>query len=402
MSWAETTHIEVDDVRVDSCDVGLPLTIQHGRYNPNSQPDAPTCTFTYLGDTPPQLGQLVRVISAYPSQDPATWLDDRFTWNDMSVSWLGSTGDSVRFMGEVSRVTAVEDSGEIVSWAITATGHMAQLGDRAVLMERPQETDVARVTAILTATGFPFIIYGTDTKELAADAIDKDALGALHEICGWTGGMLWQRRDGTIVYGTTAHRDTEAVAVLPCEILADGIAWELDTDQIVNKLVLHWETPAGSTQQTYNDAGSQLRWGVQDANVTTKLWEGQEDVVAAIILFRRSEPKWTLPGTIYSDWTRNTNVQERAMLSVDVSDTVLLPIAPTPGPTPAPNSQWTLEGWVEIIDATGRYSQLSITDHTRYSTASLRTWQQALDLGTWQDWIDLGTWRELLVKAGTL
>ena len=400
MSWTETTTVQVEDVRLDPCLVGLPLTITHGRASPNNQPDAPVCTFTYLGDEPPQLGHLVRVQSAYPNRDPGTWLDERFTWVDTGTSWLGSTVESDRFVGRVSQVTAVEELGTVVGWQLVCTGVMAELGHRKTVMSRPRETDVVRVSAILASTGMPYLIRGTDTRELAEDDIDRDTLSALTEICSWTGALLYQRRDGTIIYGTTYHRDEEPSAVLPCEVLGDGIGWVETTDQIINRVVVKFVRPSGEVQQTYNDTASQLVWGLQEVEIGTKLWETAADEFGNMILARRAQPKWTLPGTLYTDWTRNTDVQERAMLSVDVSDTVLLPISPVPGDVPAPVSPWTVEGWIEVIDSTGRYSQLSVTDISRYSARSLRTWDM-MRAESWQHWLDHGSWRDLLVKVGT-
>ena len=399
MSWAETTIVEVADLPLDPCDVGLPLTITHGRAGPSNQPDAPVCTFTYLGDTPPVLGDLLRVSSVYPNRSAVTWVDDRVNWTDFGCSWLGATGNSPRFVGYITRVTAVEEGGDVVAWNITGTGIMTELGHRNTLLSRPQEADTVRVAAILDQAGLAYQIRGTDTRELAADDIDRDALSALHEICGWTGGLLYQRRDGMIIYGTSFHRNDEAVAVIPCEVIGDGVAWEHNTDEIVNKLVLKFVRPSGEVQQTYNDTPSQLRWGLQEYSLTTKLWETEADEAGAVILARRAEPFWTMPGTLYTDWTRNTEPEERALLSMDVSDAVLLPISPTPGPTPVPVTPWCLEGWVETIDSTGRYTQLAVTDLSRYSARTPRNWEQMAEQ-TWQHWLDNGTWRDQLVKEG--
>lgn len=219
--------VRVAGVTVDPCRVVLPLNVTHGRSTLNQQPDSPTCEFTWYGSTPPGPEGSVLTVHA-----------------------LAAIGEEARFVGRITALKAVESEGEVTSYEVTATGAQSMLGRQPVLLDRPQETDVARVQAIAAEAGIPVTVVGAVGPTLAADTIDTDALSALHEVCRSSGGLLWQDRAGVMRYGTMNHRSVLAAEVLPCSAILDGVDWTKDTDLVVNHVTAKWREPVFAPDAT--------------------------------------------------------------------------------------------------------------------------------------------------------
>ena len=395
----DDTSVYVADEPVDRGRVVLPITVTHGRSGFANQPDAPTCAFDWVGEDPPgQVGDALMVVTQYPTLDRAGWVDPGWRWQDPGTTWLGFNAVSVRFAGSIGSLTAIEEDGQVTGYEVTGIGVLARLGNIHIRANNPKELDTVRVARLMANAGITdFRIDGTASLLLAEDEGNRSLLSALHEICAWTGALLWQDRAGTIVYGAYNHRDQPAVQVLDAEQIADGMEWSRDQSNIINRVTVGWVDDDGDHTTLYQDAASVVEWGQREASVDTRLWDGGQALVGQMVLFRRSQPRWVMPGVLI-DGASNTDPQERAALDLDVSHGVLLPVSPVPGPTPSPVSAWSVEGWVDVID-TFPTMQLSLTDRTQYSFGTINTWSDVA-AQSWRFWSDRGTWRDQLVKAG--
>jgi hypothetical protein len=409
----------VNGTPVDGSLVFLPITITHGRSSTYAQPDAPSIDFETWGPTPVcQVGDLIEFTAARPD---AVWRDPAAQWGDPEVTWAGATPETtipppgalaqtaVRFTGTVSSVTAVEAVGDVESWSVRAVGPLARLGRIKVSLDRPDETDSARVAAIAQDAGVVITILGNPSLTLAADSIDRDALAAIHEVCESTGGLFWQARNGDLFYGTANHRSGQVSDTLPAQTILDGIDWTQDTAQIVNHVTITWpsqpaqQSPnahAGETEQeTYSDPDSIAAWGQRHAEANTLCADADEaGLLALTILARRADPYWNMPGVLIPMMDLNP-VPLKVVAGLEVSDGVLVPVDTNPTPTPAPVNQWAVEGWAEQWTEDGeRWMQLALSDWARSSSAILRDYGEVRDNFTYGTAV-LKTYQRLIAEV---
>lgn len=401
MSTRPAPTITIGGTALDPSKVALPLEIVHGRSGSATQPDAPTCGFTYMGSqTPPFLiGDRVEItLSLSSAGTSAAWADQVVTWGDPVWSWNGgSLGNTPRFTGRVALVVALESGGDVVEWTIGCVGTQAALGRTPIDISRPREFEQDRAQAIADAAGIPITFVGTSTIEVEADAILKDALSALHELAGWTAALVWQDKDGSMVYGFANHRATQPTAVLPSSAIVDGVEWDASYLEVVNHIVVKWGDP--ETQNTYRDDESIARWGYQHVEVSTKLAkESDVDELGFTILARRADPYWVMPGVLINSmdcddaeyWEANT---------AKVGLGLLVDIPTTPGPVGKTADTWNVEGWVEVWDtADNQRLQLFLSDRQRWGAYALRKWSDQV-LQPWSHWQQGYTWLEQLTEG---
>jgi hypothetical protein len=311
------------------------------------------------------------------------------------VSWTGIRGRSLRFKGHITRIKAIEIENEVRAWEVEATGNQALLGRVPVDLTRPAESDVARVQAIAAAAGVTLEIIGPPGVTLAADTIFRDALDAIHEVCKSSGGVLWQRRDGTLTYGTMYRADFMPSRIISCQAILDGIEWSRDATKVINHVVVKYG-PEGSRQQdTYRDDPSIAEWGYRSVDVDTKcLASADAGFLGLAILARRQKPRWVMPGVVV---LRNsaTDAQWSQVSTLDFGHTAFLEVEETPTPTPGENTPWTVEGWVETWEPEGRRVQFALSE---YRLGEPVTWNQAL-AQTWDYWRSNHSWLTAMVEV---
>jgi len=302
--------VYVEDVKLNPGIIPRPLKITHGRSTAQVQPDAPTCEFEYLGPYPPcRIGQRVVVKQKIVTgTDSGDWLDSMVEWVDPLIDWYGNPlSESSRFVGKAATVVATEQDGQVVSWKVVCIGEQASLGRIYVDMDRPYETDFARVLAIAAKVGVVVNIAGTTTSDLGPDAIQRSALSAFQELCKSTGGLFWQDHSGNFWYGAPNHRAETTDWVLPAGAILDGVEWSSGVDDILNHLTITWPAPElppapitgpwaySTSTDTGNDPGSgNFRTNNVDPNQITQFVVSQIDATgtdASLSLIRRG------PGT---------------------------------------------------------------------------------------------------------
>ena len=367
------------------CNVALPLEITHGRSAIGTQPDSPSCDFTWLGEVPPgAIGDRVEVALQTLSDDGA------------------STTERIRFSGVVAGMKAQEENELVRTWAVACIGHQARLGTVPVTITRPAETDVARAQSIAVAAGVNLTVLGTPGVVLAADVVDGDALAAFQEVCGSSGGLFWQAPDGRFTYGAADHRgDTSAdvVGILPCAALGDGLDWDEAMESVVNSVKVSWGPAEGGTrsESTYTDPGSiGAPWGLRHQDISTICnTEPDAEQFAQLVLARRRFPFWTTPDAlVYVDLLAPADARMVALL--DVGHAVLVPFSTDPGPVPSVLTAVIVEGWIETWDEAGHTVQYAVSDQRRWGRTTLRTWAEA-KVENWAHW-KLGSWIDALVK----
>lgn len=401
--WQYTITVAGHPVNV--CDALTPLTITHGRVAAGTQPDAPSCTFDWDADQPPgALGDPIQVSATIVDEGP-TWVydaPDNYTYDSAAFVydnlWAAPAGP--RFTGRIHQLEAVEADGIITGYRVTCVGGQADWGYKHLTATRPQETDVARVQAIAAAAGTTVTVLGSQTIMLSADTQDTTALAWWQDVCASSGGLLWQARDGGIRYGAADHRRTNPLGILPCEDIADGLTWTLDMDAVLNHLTVSWGPEGSQTQNTHRDDPSIARWGERHADVPTVCAsQADADQLALLILARRAQPYWIMPG-VTVDATAAARPVRQLLARLEVGSIILVPIPTNPGPVPVTSyGSWLVEGWTETADIDGHtYLQLHLTDAARWVTTRLRTWQEAKS-ATWGQEA-AGSWLDALIVEG--
>lgn len=393
----------VNGVEVDDCLIQTPVQIVHGRSEVTTQADAPTASLVYESPTCGwQLGDDLQIWAA-TFYLPATYDDPVATYDDERVVYDSNAEGLVwtaHFLGRIAAIEATAAGGRVQTWRVDAVGYQAELGFRPINLTRPQESDVARVQAIATAAGLPITIQGSPGVQLAAGIIDSDALTALHKVCESTGGMVWQTRTGSIVYGTAAHRveASQPVGVLPCDTVEDALTWSEGVEDIVNEVTVSWGPDDARQESVHRDAESVAKpWGVRHVDANTQCAsEADAEQLGLLILARRAFPFWrTASGVVDVD----NDIASRLMARLDVSVPVLVPIPIAPAPQPIePPVPVVVEGWVETWADTGYTATVSFSDQKRWVFTSLRNYGEVLAGGTYGHWLDNGTYLNMLVK----
>lgn len=396
-----SVFVRVAGVDLDHCNVALPLEIVHGRSTTIVQPDAPTCSFTFLGDTPPgAVGDTVEVEVAGAAD--GEWSDPDVLWTDVNVSWQGIVGRSLRFTGHIESLRAVEVKGQIAAWTVDAIGPQARLGRIPVLLSRPEETDVDRVAAIAADAGVTVQIVGAAGPTLVADNIDRDALSALHEVAASSGAIVWQQRDGTITYGTMYRHDVMPQWRIACPMVLDGVEWTRESSPVVNHITVIYSIEQGpppaafnEQQETFRDDASIAEWGYRHLDITTLCADlADATLLATAVLARRAQPRWVMPGVVVLR-DKATDAEWVPVAQLDFGHTALIDVEQTPTPTPGLMTPWTVEGWVETWEPAGRRIQLALSEH---NLGVPRSWDDAQQ-ENWQFWASNHSWLTALVEV---
>jgi hypothetical protein len=340
-----------------ACDaVLLPLSITHGRSELTSQPDAPSLDLSIKGRVP------------WQRNDPITV----------------TVGGVPRFSGFIDSITTDYVGMGFVT-AVSGIGWLAKAGAvRPSIPPRPVEGDAERVTAYLDVFDaasplWSYRVQGTSTVQLIGQDVDggHTVLDLVHDVCDSTGGILWQARDGAVVYGTANHRTGEksSLYINECDIL-DGIEWVKNGAVLVNRVKVKYGGEPRA-EHVDEDAASIAAEGPKEVSVDSLLNEVTDaTMLANLVLFRRAKPYWNLPGGILVR-TRDMSLGEyRALLELDVSSEVAVRVNRNPS-APENLVEWIVEGWAEEWNAEAgelhHTMQLSLSDRARFGLSGIRT-----------------------------
>jgi hypothetical protein len=249
---------------------------------------------------------------------------------------------------------------------------------------------VARIGAYAAVVdqAFPALEYrslGTPTVQLIGQDVDggHTALDLAHDVCVSTGGLLWQARDGALVYGTANHRSGEKSEfwIEDCDIL-DGVEWVKNSSTLVNKVrVVYGPPPADNSDRAVHidsDAASIAAEGPKEVSIDSMLNDVNDaTLLANLILFRRAKAYWNLPSGIIVHTDKMSYEEYLRFLQLDVSDEVAINVARQPMKHAGTVVEWVIEGWVEEWNVKGgilhHTMQMSLSDRQRFGLTGIRT-----------------------------
>jgi len=361
------------------------ISINHGRDDTASQPEASTATFALSLDTNEE-------------QWPAG-LDAGAT---LTVTTAVAGTVYTRFSGRVTDTElawqdAAEETPNSQEMQVIAAGKIADLG-RRVVGDTPwaQEIDGSRIGRIMSAAGVTLDPLYSDpgtVQILARDVDSQPALDLSQSVAADAGGVVWNTRAGDIRYADANHRrNTQpALELNSCDILVTP-KWQRSTSGIVNKVSIGYGvTPEGSEQPRYvaqNDA-SIGKWGRWEITATTQL-AAQADAAAmgSLLLTRNKEPVWLMP-TLPVDVAHLDTTRYKALLALEMHDLVFVTGLPVAGAAPTTAYLW-VEGWTENLEYGKQEIELAVSGYCR--TAPAPRWDDINPAVTWDT--APGTWDE--------
>ena len=407
------TSVTINGVDLDLDDVILDVIITHGRgaITDSAQPSTLDLRIfaTGLITVPYTLGQSVNV-----KADSV----NRFT---------GAITDMA-----ISHATTVDNNPPMTIIDVTAVGNLANLSRFFADDTSPEEDLQTRVDAILTATGLTYSAQADPNYELmeilAADAQIVDARTRLDELNDWTGGTLYDKPDGTVVFESYTRRGynyaTATWAGMPLDwdsttgdwvsqyapgdaaptavtLPASGVVWEprwqATASTIVNDVTVEYGPSDPQDVYSDTDAASIAAFGTRAISIKTGLLDVTDAANrASLVLTAQATERWTLGGVeiLMQELTAPTLALVMGLTS---GDRVIVTDLPTPGPI----AQFlgVLEGWTETYTIDGYRLTLALSD-PRYSYAMLE-WQGA-GAADWANVPITTTWSDVILQSNLI
>lgn len=265
--------------------------------------------------------------------------------------------------------------------------------DSFALEANPVEMDGDRVNRIIVAAGAPTDAARSDapgTIHLIALPPDKrTALEIAQEAATDGGGMLWETRDGAVLYADALHRDGTALtlALDPCTIPLE-ITWVKNLEGLVNDITLTYYEGRDSFEQHVWDADSIAAHGTYATSLDTRI-SGEGDAItrAARLLFVQAEPAWRVANVgIRLELLAKMGLTPTedaaytaAILNLEMND--LVSVVGMPYGSPINPSYLYIEGWTETISFDTWQVDFAVSDYCQ--TGSAETWDELDSSTTW-------------------
>lgn len=360
------------------------VSIQHGRDDTASQPEAAAATLEFTTDPDNPLPSVVDIGAVV-----------------VVTTTLGET-ESTRFTGRVTDVRlGWDDEGEDTPDAgvgqFIAVSTLADLGNRIVGdTPWPQELDGARVARVLELASMPVDPLYSDpgtVQILPRDVDSQPALDVAHDAAESAGGLVWHTRNGEVRYADADHRRGTPVSVEldACDVLVTP-TWLRDLTGMVNGVSIGYGVAEeGSDQPRYvaADVASQARYGRRAISATTDL-AALIDATAMgqLLLARNARPVWMLTG-LPVDMRGLSKEDTGAVLTLELGDLVRVAALPVVGAAPTAVAAW-VEGWRERLAWDEHELELVVSDYCR--TVPPPRWNDVPPTITWNT--VPGTWND--------
>lgn len=359
------------------------LSIQHGRADTDSQPDASSCTLELSladGDQLP-LGLDVGATIAVTTELAGT--------------------DYPRFTGTVTDISqgwdeAGEQTPDMPVVQVIATGPMAALGRRVVGdAPWPQQLDGARVAAILAAAGVvldPLVSDPGTVQILARDVDSQPALELAQAVAADAGGLLWETVAGDVRYADAEHRRAAVVSLEldSCDVLVTP-TWRRTTEALINAVSIGYGVaPDGgeAPRFTAERQDSIDLWGEFGLSSTTQLAaEADAQALGLLLLTQNHEPVWIM-AALPVDMKDLSDADTATLLGLDLHSLISLTGMPAAGNVPTSAALW-VEGWQETLAWATHDYQLIVSGYCR--TSAPPRWNDVLPTTTW-DSVGTMTW----------
>ena len=281
---------------------------------------------------------------------------------------------------------------------VTAAGPLAGMGHTLIgETTMPAAMDGERANFVITDAGAPTDPARSDspgTIHVIPRPPDRQAaLQIAQEAAEDGGGVLWQTRDGLVLYADALHRDGKALdlALDPCTIPLD-ITWVKNLEGLCNDVtVTYYEDVAGtltSFEQHVWDEESMTRHGIYATSLGTRIaGEGDAITRGARLIFAQAEPVWRVAGVGLHlellDKMGLTPAEDIAMtgavLNLEIHD--LVSVAGMPYGSPINPSYLFIEGWTETISFGSWHVTFAVSDFCQ--TAAAETWDEVDSVTTW-------------------
>lgn len=343
------------------------LTIQHGRADTTSQPNASSCTVNLTADAAdPTEAALMRALEVgvrltvdttvpgYPSVR-------RFTGrvSDLNMGW-----------DEAGAATPDAGVGQVV-----AVGTMADLGRRNVGAEPwPAELDGARVSRVAALAGISLDPFASDpgTVQIRARDVDSQpALAVMQGVAGSAMGMVWATREGELSYADADHRRgiPTSLALDVCDLYVTP-TWTRNLDGLTNDVSIGYgvgDSGGGEQPRVGKVSDSSItKWGRYAFTTGTELAAlADATAMANLLLNRNAEPVWVLSDlpVVVEDLDA---ADTYALLALDVHALISLTGMPAIGNAPTSFPAW-VEGWTERLAADSHEITLAVSGYCRTS-----------------------------------
>jgi hypothetical protein len=221
---------------LDPWRIVVPMTISYGRSGLDSQAEAPSLSFKWLGELSIAWGDETHELEVgapievdfNPRALASEWGD---VWHDKwSESAPATYAASRRFTGRISELKP-DRSGQVLQTTVTVIGKSVDAAHRFVGDKPwPEQTEQARVAAIAAAAGLTVDNRAGSWRILARDVDFQPSLDLLRDLPASTGALVYERRDGTLRYDGSAIRKAGGMTLPETALTAAG-----------------WSTPAGGT-----------------------------------------------------------------------------------------------------------------------------------------------------------
>ena len=378
------------------------VSIRQGRDDTDSQPDAASCTLDLSVDTELEplpavldMGGLIEVRTTLAGVD---YVRFHGTVTDMSQGWIA----------------AGDDTPDMVTAQVIATGPLADLGRRTVGDEPwPQQLDGARQVAILSAAGVTLDPLYSDpgtVQILPRDVDSQPALGLAQDVALDAGGVLWVTRAGEIRYADAQHRRgvTPVLALDACDVLVTP-TWRRTTEGLINAVSIGYGIASSGSEQpryTAEAPASIAKYGDHGLSVATQLADAADaQAMGSLLLAANQNPVWVL-GALPLAVKDLSTAETQTLLSLEMHDLISVTGMPAAGSVPTSTALW-VEGWSETLTWGDHTLELVVSGYCRtvppprwndvnpsatWDSMGSVTWDSAVCLGPQ---IDLGRWDDV-------
>lgn len=350
-------------------------SIAHGRDDPTTQPVASTCVLELIGDLPALavIGTRVEARATVVTARPHSF---------------------VRFVGEITDIKVAWDSVSLTKPQIIAAGYIGRMGRRLVgATPYPSELDGARVNRAITDAAVPTDPFLTDpgtVNVLARDVDRRAALDVAHDAAEDGGGILWEDRNGRVLYADTEHRRNAPIsATLDACDVSVGLEWQQSLEGLINDIYIRYGLPIAEYHAS--DADMVAQYGVYGGSLSTRLQDEADAIKRAdIIIARQARPIWVVSG-VEVNLNFLTENEASALINVDVHS--LIKLINLPATSPVSEALLWVEGVRETIEPDSWLFSMAVSDYCR--TAGATRWNDLPQSLTWDTLDPNMTWNEV-------
>jgi hypothetical protein len=381
--------VGIHSVTVGGADISClvdSVSVNHGRDDAGSQPEASSATISLTADAATTLLPAVVDVGA-----------------TVRVTTQTSSGTYDRFVGRVTDLALGWDEAgartpDMGVGQVVAVGALADLGRRVVgATPFPQELDGARVARVLAEAGVTLDPLTSDpgTVQILARDIDaQQALSVAHDAAVSATGVVWQARTGDVRYADADHRRgaQPALTLDDCDVLVTP-TWRRTLEGLVNSVSIGYgaEPEGGGEAPQYvaSNPDSIARYGTYGYSTTTHLAAlADAQAQGQLLLVRNSSPVWVM-AALPVDVAGLDAARYDALLGMDMHSLLNLTGLPAIGTAPTSASLW-VEGWKEELTWGGHTLELVVSGYCR--TTPPPRWNDIDPTWTWDTLSPSLTW----------